>query len=163
MTQEGYRVLTEAERGYVLRQVVEDQVNAKQQTIMVTHTTGYVGMTGGMTATSVSTPQTTGPKVMQWGNTWASVAFGNWVTHPAVFMLYTLVSVFTCGFFLPFFFYKTFKRPPLYLLSIDEYGRATWTQRETPKAQIVIRWVVGGALFIWAIMLLNVIGSLGQA
>ncbi|OCB31421.1 hypothetical protein A5675_26510 [Mycobacterium malmoense] len=160
-------MLSEVERSQILRQVIDTKVNSQAGTITEIHTTGSVLNTGGfsspMSATSTVTSRRTGPRVLTWGNTWAIVGFGNWLTHPAVIALGALLSIFTCGLYLPWWFYRTFKKPPLYTLVIDEYGRESWTQHEIPRGQRVLRWVLLGVLIVWAIMALDVLGTLGQA
>lgn len=153
------RLLSEPERSQILRQVVNVKINSQSGTDTTVETTGSVFNTGQgfnpMRATSTVTSRSTGPRVLKWGDTWAIVGFGNWLTHPAKIGIDALFSVLTCGLYLPWWFYCTFKKPPLYTLAIDEYGRESWTQHEIPPGQRVLRWVVLGVLVVWTFLWLK--------
>lgn len=161
------RVLSEVERSQILRQVIDTKVISQQGTATQINTTGYVTNVGGMvnpvSATSSVTSRRTGPFVKQWGTTWAVVAYGNWLWHPAVIVMRAMVSFFTCGLYLPWWFYLTFKKPPLYTLAINEFGYESWMQHPIPQAQLILRYVLLAALVLWAFMALGVLGALGQA
>jgi hypothetical protein len=59
-----------------------------------------------------------------------------------------LLSVLTCGLYLPWWFVRTFKKPPLYRVAIDEYGTESWTQHPISVAQR-IQCVVGLVALLW--------------
>lgn len=92
------RLLSEVERSQILRQVIDTKVISQQGTATQVNTTGYVTYLGGMvnpvSTTSSVTSRRTGPFVKQWGTTWAVVAFGNWLWHPAVIAMRAVVSFF---------------------------------------------------------------------
>jgi hypothetical protein len=136
------RVLTELERSQILRQVVDTKVLGQGGLY------GHIGPGGTVTARRI------GPDIRKWGNTWAEVFYGNWLTHPGVIVLNVVLSIVSCGLYLPYWIYRTFKKPPLYTLSIDEYGREHWVQHEITQAQKIQRWVVLAVLlwWVWQIM-----------
>lgn len=80
------RLLSEPERSQILRQVVNVKINSQSGTDTTVETTGSVFNTGQgfnpMRATSTVTSRSTGPRVLKWGNTWATVGFGNWCPWP---------------------------------------------------------------------------------
>jgi len=144
--------LGDAERNQILRQVVDSKVIGQQGIYgRVDNVTGRVSM------------RRTGPGVREWGDTWAEIYTDNWLTHPALVVAHVLVAVCTCGFYLPWWFYRTFKKPPLYRISIDEYGYERWTQHDISLAQKVQRYVVLVVLCWWAWQILKLLALYGNA
>jgi hypothetical protein len=150
MTQPQPRVLSEPERSEILRQVIATKVNSQG------------GLYGHVGAGGIVTARRTGPFVRKWGNTWAEVAFGNWRTHPAVIALHVLFSIMTCGFYLPRWFYRKFKKPPIQTLSIDEHGYEHWVQHEISQGQNIQRWVLLVVLVWWLWQIMQLLNAYGQ-
>jgi hypothetical protein len=67
-------------------------------------------------------------KLRRKGTTSAGIWYGTPWTHPAYILLHILFTVLTCGLYLPWWFYKIFKKPRVYTLAIDEYGNERRTQ-----------------------------------
>jgi hypothetical protein len=131
------RKLSEPERSQILRDVVATKV------------TSQGGVFGQVSSSGMISMRRTGPFVREWGATSAEVAFGNWLTHPAVIVLNTMSSLFTCGLYLPWWFFRTFKKPPLSTLSIDEYGHEHWEQHAISQGQKILRVVLLVVMVLW--------------
>lgn len=141
------RLLSEAERNEILRSVVYSKVTSQQRQY------GHYDAWG-----TFQFQRWTGPGVLAWGDTWAEVFTGNWTTHGAVIVRDLVFTTLTCGLYLPFWFFRTFKKPPLYRISIDEYGYESWTQHDVSQGQKVVRWVLLAVMvlvalwFMWGIV-----------
>lgn len=131
-------VLAEYERTQILRQVVAAKVHS--QTKRETTATGAI-------ATWSSRP--TFPCVRKWGTTWAEVAWADWVTNPSMIVTSVVMSVLTCGLYLPWWFVRTLKKPPLSLVSIDEYGQESWTSHRISIGQRVLTGVIFILILCW--------------
>jgi hypothetical protein len=130
MSQPQPRVLSVPERGEILRQVVDAKVTSQRGVYGRVDSTGHIFV------------RTHGPLVRVWGDTWAEVALGNWLTHPAVIAKDFVFTTLTCGLYMWWWLFQTFKKPPLYLLSIDEYGHEHWSQHEISQGQKILRYVL---------------------
>ena len=148
MNQPQPRVLSVPERGQILRQVVKTKVTDHRDRII------WIDGYG-----NIST-RTHGPLVRQWGDTWADVAMNNWPTHPAVIVKDFIFTSLTCGLYYWWWLFTTFRTPPLFTISIDEYGYEHWTQNEISAGQKSLRWILLGAL---ALVILLFVGGLFKA
>jgi hypothetical protein len=125
--------LTEAERNQILNGAI-------------TALTG--GVVVGTDAYGNPFARRTGPHIRRQGTTWAEIWYeGPW-THPGLILLHAILAVLTCGLYLPWWFYKTFKKPGVYTLAIDEYGNQSRTQATIGVAQRV-QCVIVGIVMIW--------------
>lgn len=122
--------LSEAERNQILNTTIASLMAES----------GYRGTVN--TSTGRVTLRRTGPAVTNRGSTWAEVEYQPPLTQPALIGLYVMFTMFTCGLFLPWWFYRTFKPPKVWTLSIDESGDQGWTQHEISQGQRILRWVL---------------------
>lgn len=76
--------------------------------------------------------------------------------------MHVIFSILTCGLYLPWWFYRTFKKPPLYTLSIDEHGYEHWEQHEISQAQKIQRWVLLVVLVWWVWQVMRLLAAYGQ-
>jgi hypothetical protein len=75
------------------------------------------------------------------------------VTHPGMFLVHTILSVFTCGLFLLYWFPLTLRKPKIDTVTIDEHGNQLWANKGISPAQRVVSVVVGIAILWWLIQI----------
>ncbi|MFI5506860.1 hypothetical protein ACIA48_05270 [Mycobacterium sp. NPDC051804] len=139
--------LSEAERSHILASEIASLPGGLYGT--VDHVSGNISI------------RNSGPVVTKRGRTWAEVTYDTPLTHPAYIMLQILFSVLTCGLYIPWWFYKTFKRPGVWTLSIDEDGAADWTQHEITGGQRVQRYLLLAVLIAFlAFWVVGIVGYL---
>jgi hypothetical protein len=143
-------VLAEYERTQILRQVVAAKVHS--QTSVEFQSTGVSG--------TWSTRHTF-PAVREWGTTWAEVAWANWVTNPSIIVANVVYTLFSCGLYLPWWFVRTLKKPPLSRVSIDEYGRESWMPHRIGIGQRVLTGVIFILILWWLGTVPQFLTSLG--
>jgi hypothetical protein len=138
---EQYRVLTPRERWQVTTDLIAEKT---RPTSMI----GQIGANGRIFL------RAQGPKLLKRGDYWAEIAYNNWLTHPAVIFLHFMYCVVTCGLYSMYWFVQTFKKPPIWLFQVDQYGGWTSTQQEIPRGQKVIRYILVAWFAAWALFLI---------
>lgn len=91
--------------------------------------------------------RSTASALLVWGKTFSS---------PIVVVLMAVISFFTCGFFLPIWFYMTL-RPNRYAqtIFIDEQGFQHSGLAPIPQGQRVVSVLVGIGIALWIIWMIN--------
>jgi hypothetical protein len=82
-----------------------------------------------------------------------------YATFPTTVVKFAVLSVFSCGLFLPLWVFVLYKKPPVFTWTVDEYGAVTTTQNEIGKTQRIHRWIVLGITALWLYALVT--GGLG--
>jgi hypothetical protein len=141
------RRLTEQERRNILDRVVKEELKK------VVATEGSYG--GGSIFI-----RNWHPTVYKRGTTWAQVAHRMWVWHPAIIFIYSIFSFISCGLWSWYWLYATFKKPRIYTVTVDEYGNDNWTQMEIPQVQKVERYILIGAMVLWALVVFRTLDAL---
>jgi hypothetical protein len=86
----------------------------------------------------------------------AELVWGKTFSSPIVFVLCAVISFFSCGFFLPIWFYMTL-RPNRYAQSIfiDEKGFQDSGLAPIPQGQRVVSVLVAIGIVLWIIWMIN--------
>jgi hypothetical protein len=116
------RRLTEAERNQIL-----DLALASRIRTVIVYTGGRIS--GG------------GPQVRR-STTSAEIMYATPMTHPGVIVIDIFLTILFCGLYLPVWLYRTFRKPNVYTLSIDEYGNQHYWQDDVTQGQRVLRYVL---------------------
>jgi hypothetical protein len=142
--------LSDAERNQILDQAIAARLGGG----------GYVGSVDASGQVSL---RRTGPVVWKRSRTWAEIWSTNPMTHWTGAAMNVMASLLTCGLFLPFWFWSSFKAPKNNgVLAVDEHGNQSWTPNGITSAQKIIRWVVFVVMLVWFSTALYVIGEINS-
>jgi hypothetical protein len=88
----------------------------------------------------------------------AEMQWGKWITDPLIVVLLAVLSVVTCGFFLPFWFIWTLRPNKFHqTIFIDEDGLQHWGIAPIPQAQRVLSVAVAIATVWWIVYTINLL------
>jgi hypothetical protein len=82
-----------------------------------------------------------GPQVRR-STTSAEILYTTPMTHPGMIVVDCFLTTLTCGLYLPVWIYRTYRKPNVYTLSIDEYGNQDYSQKDVSHGQRVLRYVL---------------------
>jgi hypothetical protein len=136
------RSLSDAERAQILTQELG----------FLTRPTGMRGTVGPGGSVNLAP---TGPRIKERGR-FSAVYWTSDYTHPIYIALCLLSTAFTCGLYLPFWWWGLRKKPNVYTVAVDEHGNITQTQHEISQAQRILRWVVLAAMAMWFLVALKI-------
>ncbi|WP_163719244.1 hypothetical protein [Mycobacterium bourgelatii] len=73
-----------------------------------------------------------------------------------------VMSVVTCGFWLPVWLFQTLRKPQVETLFIDEYGNQHWEDKKISTAQRVWTVIVIFLILYWIVQLSDFINGIND-